>query len=102
MTAMAARLADLPGVLIGTANQAQGLEREAVVVIHPLAGYREAPSFATDPDGYAARCLGIVRTPRSSSTPAPRLSCDTPAPRLPTHTALAIQQRVLTVLLGAA
>ena len=29
--AVAARLADLPGVLIGTANQAQGLEREAVV-----------------------------------------------------------------------
>jgi hypothetical protein len=37
-SAVAARLADLPGVLIGTANQAQGLEREAVVVIHPLAG----------------------------------------------------------------
>ena len=31
-------------VLLGTANQAQGLEREAVVVIHPLAGYRETPS----------------------------------------------------------
>jgi hypothetical protein len=28
-SAVAARLADLPGVLIGTANQAQGLEREA-------------------------------------------------------------------------
>jgi AAA domain len=45
---VAARLADVPGVLIGTANQAQGLEREAVVVIHPLAGYREAPAFAVD------------------------------------------------------
>jgi hypothetical protein len=43
-SAIAARLADLPGVLIGTANQAQGLEREAVVVIHPLAGYRETPT----------------------------------------------------------
>ena len=30
------------------ANHMQGLEREAVVVIHPLAGYREAPFFATD------------------------------------------------------
>ena len=30
--AIAARLSGLPGVLIGTANQAQGLEREAVVV----------------------------------------------------------------------
>ncbi|MBV9602548.1 MAG: DNA2/NAM7 family helicase, partial [Chloroflexi bacterium] len=47
-SAVAARLADLGGVLIGTVNQAQGLEREAVVVIHPLAGYREAPAFATD------------------------------------------------------
>ena len=47
-SAIAARLADIPGVLVGTANQAQGLEREAVVVIHPMAGYREAPAFATD------------------------------------------------------
>lgn len=47
-SAVAARLADMPGVLIGTANQAQGLEREAVVVVHPLAGYRDTPTFATD------------------------------------------------------
>jgi hypothetical protein len=47
-SAIAARLADVPGLLIGTANQVQGLEREAVVVIHSLAGYREAPAFATD------------------------------------------------------
>jgi hypothetical protein len=47
-SAMASRLADIPGLLIGTANQAQGLEREAVVVLHPLAGYRETPAFATD------------------------------------------------------
>jgi hypothetical protein len=47
--AITARLSEYPRVLIGTANQAQGLEREAVVVIHPLAGYREAPPSATDP-----------------------------------------------------
>jgi superfamily I DNA and/or RNA helicase len=47
-SAIAARLADLPGILVGTANQTQGLEREAVVVIHPLAGYREARAFGTD------------------------------------------------------
>ena len=35
-------------MLIGTANRAQGLERDVVVVIHPLAGYREAAPFATD------------------------------------------------------
>jgi hypothetical protein len=47
-SAIAARLADLPGLLIGTANQAQGIEREAVVVIHPLVGYRDTPAFAID------------------------------------------------------
>jgi hypothetical protein len=47
-SAVAAHLADLPGILVSTANAAQGLEREAVVVIHPLAGYRSAPEFATD------------------------------------------------------
>lgn len=46
---VAARLADLPGVLVGTANAAQGLERHAVVALHPLAGYRETPDFALDP-----------------------------------------------------
>src|SRR6266542_572916 len=57
-SAIAARLADLPGVLIATANQAQVLEREAVVIIHPLAGYREAPTFATDP---GRLCVALSR-----------------------------------------
>lgn len=39
--AVRAALADLPDVLVGTANQLQGLERPAVVVLHPLAGYRD-------------------------------------------------------------
>lgn len=47
--AVQALLADLPGVLIGTANQLQGLERAAVVALHPLAGYREASGFAANP-----------------------------------------------------
>jgi hypothetical protein len=57
-SAAAARLSEYPRVLIGTANQAQGLEREAIVVIHPLAGYREAPAFATDP---GRLCVALSR-----------------------------------------
>lgn len=40
-TAAAARLTDLPGILVGTINQVQGSEREAVIAIHPLAGHRD-------------------------------------------------------------
>jgi len=40
-TAAATRLTDRPGVLIGTINQVQGSERDAVIAIHPLAGRRE-------------------------------------------------------------
>lgn len=47
-----------PGVPLGTVNQAQGLEREAVVVVHPLAGYRDAPGFATDP---GRLCVALSR-----------------------------------------
>jgi len=57
-SAVAAHLADLPGVLISTANAAQGLEREAVVVLHPLAGYRTTPDFATDP---GRLCVALSR-----------------------------------------
>jgi hypothetical protein len=35
-------------VLVGTVNALQGLERPAVVALHPLAGYRIAESFALD------------------------------------------------------
>lgn len=45
---IAAQLADLPGILVSTANAAQGLERHAVIALHPLAGYHEAPTFALD------------------------------------------------------
>lgn len=46
--AVRARLSDLPGILIGTANSLQGMERTAAVAIHPLAGYRDATTFGTD------------------------------------------------------
>lgn len=44
--ALRALLADMPDVLVGTANALQGLERPAVVALHPMAGYRSAESFA--------------------------------------------------------
>lgn len=43
-----ALLHDVPGVLVGTANQLQGMERAAVVALHPLAGYPEVTEFAAD------------------------------------------------------
>lgn len=46
--AVRALLADVPGVLIGTVNALQGLERTAVVALHPMAGYRSAEPFALD------------------------------------------------------
>lgn len=44
----AAYLADLPDVFVGTINQAQGLQREAVVAIHPLLGHDPSERFALD------------------------------------------------------
>jgi len=101
-SAVTARLADVPGVLIGTANQAQGLEREAVVVIHPLAGYREAPSFATDP---GRLCVALSRH-RAHVT----VICDVGTEAVlqhaladaPNDTALGIQRHVLAGLLRTA
>lgn len=46
--AVRALLNGMPDVLVGTANALQGLERRAVVAVHPLAGYRSAESFALD------------------------------------------------------
>ena len=47
--AVRATLTDLPGVLVGTTNALQGMERPAAVVAHPLAGYRDLTRFNTDP-----------------------------------------------------
>lgn len=43
-----ALLPEHPDILIGTANSLQGLERAAVVALHPLAGYRDPTTFGTD------------------------------------------------------
>jgi superfamily I DNA and/or RNA helicase len=97
-SAVAARLADLPEVLIGTANQAQGLEREAVVVIHPLAGYRDAPAFATDS---GRLCVALSRH-RAHATLIVDSNTETvlrhAQAEAPGDTALAIQRHVLTAL----
>jgi energy-coupling factor transporter ATP-binding protein EcfA2 len=46
--AVRALLSNMPGVLVGTVNALQGLERPAVVALHPMAGYRTAEPFALD------------------------------------------------------
>lgn len=46
--AVRALLADMPDVLVGTVNALQGLERAAVVALHPMAGYRSVEPFALD------------------------------------------------------
>ena len=101
-SAVAARLADLPEVLIGTANQAQGLEREAVVVIHPLAGYRDAPAFATDP---GRLCVALSRH-RAHASVIVDSNTETvlrhALAEAPGDTALAIQRHVLGTLCSAA
>ena len=98
-SAVAARLADAPRVLVGTANQVQGLERDAVVVIHPLAGYRESPPFATDS---GRLCVALSRHRAHATVIVDRdtdlilrhaLSDD------PHNAALTIQHKVLTGLL---
>lgn len=57
--AVRATLADHPEVLVGTANQLQGLERPAVVVMHPLAGYRDATAGFCGDTGRA--CVMLTR-----------------------------------------
>lgn len=47
--AVRAILSDMPDVLVGTVNGLQGLERPAVVALHPMAGYRSVEPFALDP-----------------------------------------------------
>ncbi|MFN8090487.1 MAG: helicase, partial [Mycobacterium sp.] len=47
--AVRAMLSSHPGVLVGTADALQGLERPAVVAVHPLAGKRVADEFSVKP-----------------------------------------------------
>lgn len=56
--AVRALLAGVPGVLVGTINALQGLERPAVVALHPMAGYRTAEPFAMDP---GRMCVALSR-----------------------------------------
>jgi hypothetical protein len=97
-SAVVARLSGYPGVLIGTANQTQGLEREAVVVIHPLAGYREAPAFATDP---GRLCVALSRH-RAHATIVLDADTDTVLRHAqadaPQHSVLTMQRRLLSSL----
>jgi AAA domain len=99
-SAIGARLADLPGALIGTANQMQGLEREAVVVIHPLVGYREVPPFAADK---GRLCVALSRH-RAHATVVLDASTDPVLRRAqaeaPGDTTLAVQRHVLAALLA--
>jgi AAA domain len=97
-SAVAARLSDLPDVLVLTANQAQGLEREAVVVIHPLVGYREAPAFAVD----AGRLCVALSRHRAHATVILDTETDLVLRQAqaedPSNAALAIQRRVIAAL----
>jgi AAA domain len=97
---LAARLTDVPGVFVGTINQAQGLEREAVVILHPLAGCREATSFGVEP---SRLCVALSRH-RSHAT----LIVDSAARDLlrrartadPANSCVQLQARILTQLCG--
>jgi hypothetical protein len=99
-SAVAARLNDVPEVLVLTANQAQGLEREAVVVIYPLAGYRETPAFALDSGRLCValsrhRAHAIVIVDAESELILRHAQADDPH-----DSALALQRRVLDALVN--
>jgi len=57
-SAAAAHLADQPDIFAGTINQAQGIERHAVVAVHPLTGYRGATVAVADP---GRLCVALSR-----------------------------------------
>lgn len=88
--AVRAQLADRPDVLVGTANQLQGLERAAVVALHPFAGYRDASAFTAD-TGRACVMLTRHRSHLTvitdTATPAV-LAADHDTPGIDAHRAL--------------
>lgn len=65
---------DVPGVLVGTANALQGLERRAVVAYHPLAGRRSVSAFAVE----AGRACVMLSRHRAHLT----MICDPSCPDL--------------------
>ncbi len=88
--AIRALLSDLPHVLVGTANQLQGMERPAAVVLHPLAGYRDPTAFATD---LGRACVMLSRHRAhlhvvTDTTTPDVLRAATPDPATATHRAL--------------
>ncbi len=58
VAAVAARLADMPGVMVDTTERHQGLEHEVVVLWLPLAGERTLSGFALDT---GRLCVGLSR-----------------------------------------
>lgn len=89
--AVRALLSDRPDVLVGTANQLQGLERAAVVALHPFAGYRDASAFTAD-TGRACVMLSRHRSHLSvvidSVTPAVLTAADSDLAGASAHLAL--------------
>lgn len=89
--AVRALLADLPDVLVGTANQLQGLERPAVVALHPLAGYRDASAFTADTGRACVMLsrhrahLSVILDPATATVLA---DTDPDIPGIGTHSAL--------------
>lgn len=89
--AVRAALSDHPHLLVGTANQLQGLERHAVVALHPLTGHRDATGFATD-TGRACVMLTRHRTHLTvvldAHTPTVLAAAPTDDPDADTHRTL--------------
>lgn len=99
-TLAAAALADMPGIYVGTINQAQGLERDVVVAVHPLTGHPDAETFATDL-GRLCVALSRHRTHLTVITDtATRTNLTRAHAARPQSAALDVQRRVLDVLLG--
>jgi hypothetical protein len=85
--------------LIGTANRAQGSEREAVVVVHPLVGHREASMFAVE-----TQRLCVALSHRAHATVVLDTSTDAVLQRAQAessgNTTLAVQRHLLAALLA--
>ncbi|WP_298462022.1 AAA family ATPase [uncultured Cellulomonas sp.] len=98
---IAAALADLPGIFVGTINQAQGLERHAVVAVHPLAGHADALGVAAD---LGRLCVALSRhrshltviTDKHTPAVLDRAHRDQPGTQ-----AVVVHQRILDSLLAA-
>lgn len=96
----AAALADLPDVFVGTINQAQGLQREAVVAVHPLLGHEMDETFALDAGRLCvalSRHQAHVRVITDQRTPALLTDALTDAP---TSGVLTLHAGILSSLSG--